>query len=396
MTANAEGEAGGILDGVRILSLAEQYPGPYATLLLADMGADVVLVERPAGGDPSRVFPAFFEALNRNKRSVALDLKDDLDRERFLGLARAADVVLEGYRPGTAARLGIDYPRLAEVNPGLVYLSITGFGQDGPYRSRSGHDVSYAALAGVLFEDARNGTGAAAPPIAIADLSAGLFAAIGVLGGLFARQRDGRGMYVDVSMLDGLVSLMTALLVPVVNGTGDPGFPHEPGYRLYRTADGEVLALGVAHEDHFWRALCAATGLDDVAGLSASERLEQRDGLVARLEAALATRNRDDWVATLVEADVPVGPAHDLHEVAGDPHVRARGLVTLVPAADGRPDRVHIRQPLGFAGHATRVTRHAPRLGEHTQDVLGEVGWGAAASPPGRRAPAPPLGERHG
>jgi crotonobetainyl-CoA:carnitine CoA-transferase CaiB-like acyl-CoA transferase len=197
------------LTGVRILCLAEQYPGPYATLLLADLGAEVIIVERPGGGDPARLFPSFHGALNRNKRSLALDLKDEVDRARLFRLVETADVFMEGFRPGTISRLGFGPETLRAAHPRLVYVSISGFGQDGPYRDRPAHDLSYQAAAGLLSQ--MTGTTASTPPsdIAIGDLSSGLFAALGIVtvrshpygsGHLSRRLHDGRAGVADVGI----------------------------------------------------------------------------------------------------------------------------------------------------------------------------------------------------
>lgn len=385
-----------LLDGVRVLSLAEQYPGPYATLVLADLGADVILVERPAGGDPARGFGPFFEAVNRGKRSVALDLKQPAGRDTLLRLARDADVVMEGFRPGTLDRLGVGYEAVRAVNERIVFVSISGFGQDGPYRDRPAHDASYQATAGMLWERGEAGEAGPSPSLQVGDLSGAMFALSGTLAALFERERSGRGAHVDVSITDGLVSWMTTALVPVVNGLGPPGFPQEPGYALYRTADGKLISLGIAHEDWFWQPFCAEAGLDDLAGLTSPERLARYDELVRRIEAVVAMRTREEWAAALDAAGVPFGPVHSLEEVARDPHVQARGLLVEVPADGETPARVHVRQPIRFRGYESGPTRHAPGLGEHTREVLEQAGLspaevdqllesGAAAERPARR-----------
>lgn len=370
MMVSTNGQASsGPLSGIVVLSLAEQYPGPYATLLMADLGADVILVERPGGGDPARQFPAFYESLNRNKRSVAINLKVAEGREALLRLVRDADVLLEGYRPGTMGRLGLGQEVLHEVNPRLVIASISGFGQDGPYRDRPAHDLSYQATAGMLHElvaDKRTGP---VTQLAIGDLSSAMFTAFGVLAALLKRERTGKGSYVDVSMTDGLVSWMTTQLMPVLNGTTAGGIEHEPGYGVFHASDG-LLSLSVAHEDWFWRPLCQVLGMEEVADLRAPDRVVRKDELRKRIAAVLATRPRDEWVAVLDEAGVPVGPVLALEEVADDPHVKARGLLVDVPADGRRLKRQHVRQPLVFDGVGSGPTRHVPELGEHTQEVL--------------------------
>ena len=374
-----EAVPGGPLSGIVVLSLAEQYPGPYATLLMADLGADVILVERPSGGDPARQFPGFYEALNRNKRSVVVDLKSEQGRADLLRLVEAADVLLEGYRPGTMDRLGIGINRLHEVNPRLVIASISGFGQDGPYRDRPAHDLSYQATAGMLHELLPEQRTGPVSQLAIGDLSSGMFAMIGVLAALLQRDRTGKGSHVDVSMTDGLVSWMSTQLVPRLNGQPLAGLEHEPGYGVFRTADG-LITLSVAHEDWFWKPLCAVLGMDDFATYTATERVANEHALRDRITDVLATKPRDEWVAILDEAGVPVGPVHSLDEVADDPHVRARGLVVEVPASGHGGGRRHVCQPLRFDGVAYGPTRHVPRLGEHTEEVLGRSAGSSAGT----------------
>jgi crotonobetainyl-CoA:carnitine CoA-transferase CaiB-like acyl-CoA transferase len=280
------------LDGIRIVSLAEQYPGPYATLLMADLGADVILVERPGIGDPARQFPAFHAALNRNKRSVALDLKADGDKQRFRDLVASADVLLEGFRPGIMQRLGLGYEAMASINPRLVYASISGFGQTGPYRDRPAHDLSYQALAGFLHAQAATRSTQLPSDIAVGDLSSGMFAALGVLAALLARARTGKGAYIDVSMTDGLVSWMSVMVGPAMNGEPLADIAAEPAYGLFECQDGKLLSLSIAHEDWFWRPLCTLIGMEDAADLKRAERTQREIELVARIGKAIAAAPR--------------------------------------------------------------------------------------------------------
>ncbi|TXL73259.1 CoA transferase [Vineibacter terrae] len=357
------------LDGIRIVSLAEQYPGPYATLLLADMGADVILVERPGGGDPARQFPAFHAALNRNKRSVALDLKTEAGRQALRDLVGGADVLMEGFRPGTMERLGFGYDAMAALNPRLVYVSISGFGQTGPYRDRPAHDISYQAVAGFLFRHAETGSTANPGEVAVGDLSSGMFAALGTLAALFERTRTGRGKHVDVSMTDGLVSWMSVMIGPALNGVPIADIGAEPAYGLFRCADGKLLSLSIAHEDWFWRPFCSLIGMDDAAALTRGERVAQTQALTRRIADIMATRDRDAWGAALDAAGIPWGPVNGLAEAADDPHFRARGLFRRVDGSDGGT-RWHVAQPLVFSGERPGPQRDAPRLGEHTEEIL--------------------------
>ena len=357
------------LDGIRIVSLAEQYPGPYATLLLADLGADVILVERPGSGDPARQFPAFHGALNRNKRSVALDLKTEAGRQALRDLVGNADVLMEGFRPGTMDRLGFGYDAMAALNPRLVYVSISGFGQTGPYRDRPAHDISYQAVAGFLFRHAETGATANPGDVAVGDLSSGMFAALGTMAALFERTRTDRGKYVDVSMTDGLVSWMSVMIGPVLNGAPIADIGAEPAYGLFRCADGKLLSLSIAHEDWFWRPFCALIGMDDAASLTRRERVAQTATLSTRIADIMATRDRDAWAAGLDAAGIPWGPVNTLAETAADPHFRARGMFHNV-AADGSTPRWHVAQPLVFSGKRPGPRCDVPELGEHTEEIL--------------------------
>jgi crotonobetainyl-CoA:carnitine CoA-transferase CaiB-like acyl-CoA transferase len=360
------------LEGIRIVSLAEQYPGPYATLLLADLGAEVVLVERKQGGDPARQFPDFHAALNRNKKSVTLDIKADAGRAQLRDLVASADVLMEGFRPGTMARLGFGYEAMAALNPGLVYVSISGFGQTGPYRDRPAHDISYQAIAGFLFRHVAQGSVDDPGSIAVGDLSSGMFAALGTLAALFERGRTGKGRHVDVSMTDGLVSWMSVMLGPVMNGGTIADIGAEPAYGVFKCADGKLLTLSIAHEDWFWQPLCRLLDLADAATLTRPERVARGDELRSRIAAAIATRERNVWSVDLDAAGIPWGPVNALDEVAADPHFQARGLFRQVGDGDGTM-RKHVAQPLVFSGDHPGLLFGVPHLGEHTAEVLREL-----------------------
>jgi crotonobetainyl-CoA:carnitine CoA-transferase CaiB-like acyl-CoA transferase len=340
--------------------------------VLADLGAEVTLIERPPGGDPSRRTPAFFEALNRNKRSVSLDLKHPDGRAALLRLAADSDVLLEGFRPGTMARLGLGPDALASANPRLVYVSISGFGQDGPYRDIPGHDLSYQAISGMLHREIESDT-PAVPWLAIGNVAGGLFAAVGVLAALRARDASGEGGYVDVSLLDSLVSLMTVNLVPSINRTGPPYVPPEPAYGLFRTADGKLLSLSIAGEDHFWASLCALTGLERYASLTFSERLADRGALDGHLRTALAKRTLAEWSQILGASKVPFSPVLGLDEVANDPQVRSRGMLT--EGGSGERRRTFVRQPVRVAGRPAIALLPVPEVGEHTRASLAAAGF---------------------
>lgn len=356
------------LAGLRVISMAEQYPGPYATMVMSDLGADVVMVERPGTGDPGRQFQAFFGALNRGKRSVALDLKSSDGLAALKQLVSTADIFLEGFRPGTAARLGIGWEDLRSVNPALVYVSISGFGQDGPYRLRPAHDLSYQASAGLLEQ--AEVPWRLADPLAIADLSSGLFALVGTLSALRRRDLTGVGTYIDVAMMDSLVSLMSTNIHPVANGLDNPWIEDEPGYGLYETKDGRIT-LSLSYEDWFWRSACEAMGLDDLTDLTAEERRADQETVRARIQERLRIQTSGHWSRVFTEADVPFAVVASAADVVRDPQVVARGLITSGEETGGLR---HVRQPLLFDGQACGPRSGAPDLGADTGAVLSEAG----------------------
>ncbi|GAA5078408.1 crotonobetainyl-CoA:carnitine CoA-transferase CaiB-like acyl-CoA transferase [Thermocatellispora tengchongensis] len=366
----ATGSATRPLDGVRVVTFAQLYQGPYATMVLADLGADVIVVERPGTGDPARAQGVMFQALNRGKRSVTLDLKQAEGRRRARELARTADVLFEAYRPGTMDRFGLGYRELSAINPRLVYVSVSGFGQDGPYRDRAGHDLMYQAAAGLLDALCDRPEAVQPPP----DLEAGaivgaLYAALGALAGLTGRAATGHGTHVDVSTHEALLSVLSLRVEDVLNGPGESTAGHEPGYVLYRCADGNLIALGIGFEDHFWTLLCRATGLTGHMWLRRAERLARADGLAADLARVLATRPRAHWLETFDRAGVPAAPVHRLAEALRDPHVAARRTVRTLRGAGRR----YVRQPLRLSAYADPDPGPAPLLGEHTGSILREL-----------------------
>ena len=356
------------LAGLRILSLAEQLPGPFATLLLADLGADVILVERPKGGDPSRRFPGLFASLNRNKRSVALDLKSADGREQFLRLVDGADAVLEGFRPGVMQRLGLAADTLRQRKPTLVVLSISSFGQTGPYAHMAGHDLSIQAAAGMLEVPLGAEASAKMPVLPLADIASGMYAAFGVVTALLARERTGRGSEIDVSMFDALVSWMTPFLVPPALGLAvRPLPPEDPGYGVFATADGRQITLSIAGEDHMWRALCDWLDLPALAGLDEAQRCGRCAEVQAPLRAAIARHDHDPLCTALAERRIAFGPVIARAAVLADPHLRARRLAVGLDGGAGP----YVRQPLTFDGQIGRITRAVPQLGEHNAELLG-------------------------
>jgi alpha-methylacyl-CoA racemase len=380
------------LEGVRVLDLSRLLPGGFCSLLLADFGADVVKVEDTGMGDYVRWAPpvyegadpsaasALFLALNRNKRSIRIDLKRPEGRELLLRLARDADVVLESFRPGVLDRLGVGFEALRAVNPGIVLCSITGYGQDGPLRDRSGHDMNYLGLVGLLGLTGEAG----GPPVQaagqIADLGGGaLMGAFGILAALRERERSGEGQHVDASMADGALSWLAMVAAATLAGAPAPrrgGLELAGGlvcYRPYACADGWVT-LG-ALEPKFWAAWCRGVGREDLV-----ERQFEAPGSAAHrdVEAIFAARTRDEWAAFAGEHDCCLEPVLELEEALGSELVRARDMVVEVeqPGAE-RPVRLlGVPVKLGRTpGDPARAP--GPALGEHTHEVLREAGLAA-------------------
>ena len=365
------------LEGIRVLDLTRLLPGAICTLLLADMGADVVKVEEPGSGDYMRWYPplrdgqsVLFNALNRNKRSVTLNLKSEAGRELFLDMCRQADVVVEGNRPGVMARLGLAWPVLRECNPGLIMCAITGYGQNGPFSQRAGHDLNYMAIAGALSMNGRRGEAPHPLAVQVADIGGGGQAgATAILGALLSVARGGEGRYLDVSMTDGAFSWLAVPLAQVsTQGSIPRGMHRLTGryacYGVYECADGRFMSVG-ALEPKFWRTLCEALGRPDlIEGQYAEGEAQER--LRSEVASVFASRSRDEWSQALGGLDVCCEPVLELEEVAAHPQIRARGLLVDQPTGLELAPAVRLSEAWRRKG--------PPRLGEDTAEVLAGVG----------------------
>lgn len=361
----------------RMLDLSRQLPGPFCSALLADLGMDVLAITAPV--DP---FGTGIPFLQRNKRSMTLNLKAAAGRDVFLKLAAGADVVLEGYRPGVAARLGIDFETLRQVNPRLVYCAISGYGQDGPYRDRVGHDVNYLAQAGVLEYVGETERPPVVPGVQIADIGAGsLMAAVGILSALVARETTGRGQLVDVAMLDGAAAwnvyhvLMRQLTGarPVRGGEQLTG--HWPCYAVYATKDGRHLTIG-AYEEHFWARLCRHFGQEGFVALQWAEGAD-REAMFAFFRSAFRAKTLAEWTAELGSLDVCFAPVATIDEVFDDPQLRHRGMVheTATPLGPLR----FFGPPIRLSDTPATIRTPPPTLGADTDTTLAALGYDAAA-----------------
>ncbi len=384
----------GALDGIRILELARVPPAELPGMMLADMGADVLKIEtpdpdRPRGPEWDR--RAAFAFVNRNKRSMTLNLKAPRGQEIFRRLAARADVIVEGFRPGVMKRLGADYETIRALNPRIVYCSLSGFGQDGPYAAHPAHDLNYISLAGVLGLIGERDRKPAIPLNLVADYAgASLHGALGIVLALFARERTGRGQHVDVSYLDTTVSLLAATpnmrfffsdgMAPR-RGDGFLGGSY-PYYAIYETRDGKLLTIGCT-EPWLWENFCRAIGRPDlvrfartpdqfVRGANAEEEAARRE-----IEAIIRTRDRDEWFDFLVRHDVCVGKVYDVDEMVQDPQVLHRRMVVDIE----HPVHGKVRQfgvAIKLSDTPGTVRSAGPTPGEHTEEVLRDLGLSAA------------------
>ncbi len=397
----------GALDGVRVLDLSRVLAGPWCTQTLADLGADVVKVERPPsdgqrGGDDTRGWgppflrddagrdtddAAYFLGANRNKRSVTIDLSHPDGQALVRRLAARADVLVENFKVGDMARYGLDAATLTREFPRLIYCSITGFGQTGPYRERAGYDYAVQGLGGLMSvtgeRDDRPGGGPQKVGVAVADLFTGLYATVAILAALRHRDTTGQGQVVDMALLDSQVAMLANLGANYLV-TGQP--PRRAGnahqnivpYQVFEVADGHLI-LAVGNDGQFER-FCRVAGLPELPAderfATNAARVRHRELLVARLEPVLRSRGRDDWLAALEAAKVPAGPINDLAQVFADPQVQARGMTATVEHPHRRALEL-VASPIKLSATPPQLRRAPPLLGQHTDEVLQEAGVGA-------------------
>ena len=373
------------LRGIRVLDLSRLLPGPYLTMVLADMGADVVKIEDPKVGDYLRMYPpgkggmsGRYLAINRGKRSCTLDLKQPAARDAFLAMVERADVIVESFRPGVMDKLGLSYATLAAKNPRIVVCSISGFGQTGPYVDRAGHDLNYISLAGVLAMTGPAGGAPQMPGIQIADLAGGaLWSATSILAALVGRERTGKGAHLDISMCEGSLALLAAEL-----GNQDCGAKPTrgtetlngalAGYAVYRTKDGRYLSVG-ALEPKFWIALNQAIGrppnVNEILGDAA-----QQAKVRAEITAIFESKTAAEWTQFFADKDCLVELVLELDELAAHPLHRAREVFFEIDGGPGIGKIQQVRTPVGTPSQASVP----PRLGQHTHEVLREYGLSEA------------------
>jgi len=378
---------GRALDGLKVLDITQVMAGPFCAMMLADLGADVIKVEPPSG-DSTRQMPGAsgtdspsFNALNRGKRSIVLDLKSGAGRDALVRLARASDILIENYRPGVMDAFGLGYAALAKENPRLVYASISGYGQTGPDRAKGGFDLIAQGVSGIMSITGEAGRAPVKAGVPLTDLGAGLFALVGILAALEYRHRSGAGQHVDTSLVDAGVALSVWEATEYFAGLGVPqalGSAHRliAPYQAIRCADG-YITLGAANERLF-RRLCEVLGHPEWAAMpefaDSATRLRNRQRLTDRIEEITTTRPCAHWLELLDANDIPCGPINDYARVFADPQVVARGMVvdTDHPTL-GRLKT--LGSPLKLSATPPQVGRPAPRLGEHTAEVVRSMGF---------------------
>jgi crotonobetainyl-CoA:carnitine CoA-transferase CaiB-like acyl-CoA transferase len=369
------------LDNVTVLDLTRVLSGPYCTMMLGDLGARVIKVEQPGKGDDTRGWgppfiegeSAYFLSVNRNKESVTLDFKAPGGREVLDRLIAKADVIVENFRPGTLAKIGLDYPSLAPNHPRLIYCSISGFGQTGPRGKEAGYDAVMQAEGGLMSITGAGGGQPFRLGVAIADIVSGMFAAQGVTTALYARERTGRGQFVDLAMFDSVIALLT-YQAGIYFATGQAParmgnrHPTIVPYETFRAADGDfVLAVG---NDDQWRRFCAVAQFDEDERFATNRlRVTNYAALKPLLDARLATEPREHWIMRLKKAGVPCGGVRDLHEVFSDPQVEARSMMTELDHMKAGLLKL-VGTPLKFSETPGSIRTPPPVLGEHTEPVL--------------------------
>ncbi|MEW6085698.1 MAG: CaiB/BaiF CoA-transferase family protein [Chloroflexota bacterium] len=358
------------LQGIRILDLTRLLPGPFITQLLADMGAEVIKVETPIAGDYARLTPpemglgGLFEMINQGKKSISINYRNPRGRDVFLKLVATADVIIESFRPSAAERMKIDFETLRVIKPDLIYCALSGYGQNGPMSKRAGHDLNYSALSGALSLNALEGGAPHVYGLTVADLSGAMLAGISILGAIIGRQERGEGAFLDVALLDGILSWMMPMAgaaffsgIPVTGGT----LPLQGGlacYNVYETADGKYISLG-ALEPAFWGDFCKVTGRNDLLPRQFDRAIKDE------VAAIFKGQTLANWLEAFSGSDGCVEPVLSFEEALAHPQVRARGFVRM---DKGRP--VGLNSPFAYG---SAEARPVPGLGAHTHEVLGEI-----------------------
>jgi len=364
------------LEGINVLDLSRTVPGPFCTMMLADMGAEVIKIEDPGysmGVLPDQEKHAAYDYLSRNKKSIALNLKSSDAKEIFNKLVAQADVIMEAFRPGVAKRLGVDYESVSELNPRIIYCSLTGFGQDGPYRDLPGHDPNYTSIAGAVGITGDQKGNPVLIRAALGDIGSALHAVIGILCALIARDKTERGQYIDISMTDSVLSFLSVSLLRYFRDRFVPerGWP-SPTMNVWKTKDGKFLSTGLI-EPYFWERFCRALGREDLIPHQRAKGEKLRE-VHSTIKEDFLTKTRDEWFQIMKDADTCVSPVLELDEVVNDPQLLSRDMF---PEFE-HPIEGMVRQ-LGMAIKLSetpaKFRSFAPIMGQHTRDILQGLGY---------------------
>jgi CoA:oxalate CoA-transferase len=375
----------GPLNGIRVIDLTQLLLGPFATMLLGDMGAEIIKIERPGTGDIARGngpivngVSTYFLSLNRNKKSISLNLSTKQGAEVLLKLAGTADILVENYKPGTMAKLGLDYEAVRNINPRIIYVSGSGFGQNGPYAGKPAYDIVIQAMGGAMSITGEEGGPPVRPGVSYGDITAGLFLCIASLAALEERHQSGQGQYIDISMLDCQVAVQENAFVRYLN-TGEipralgTRHPVMTPFQAFPTQDGYIAVALRGGSNDQWPLFCAAIDrvdiIDDPRFTDGWERTQHYKELGPILNAVMKTRTTQKWIEELEKAGIPCGPVNNIAQAASDPQIAAREMITTVHHPEAGEFKV-VNTPLRFSRTPCKVERVSPELGEDTEDVL--------------------------
>ena len=376
---------GGPLEGVRVLDLTRVFAGPFCTMIQGDLGAEVIKVESPKRGDDTREWgppflageSAYFLSLNRNKRSLTLDIGTEEGRQILYQLAAKCDICMENFRPGVSEKLGVDYATLSKLNPGLIYCSVTSFGPAGPYKDRPVYDLVIQGMGGLMGITGDPGQAPIRVGVAVSDIAAGMYAAIAVTAALAARERSGRGQFIDVALLDSTVAWMTYMAGYYFATGKDPAkmgsaHPTIVPYQCFETRDSNFVTVAIGN-DKLFQQFCDAVGMEELASddrfASNSRRVLNRAILIPILEEKFRERTRAEWLQIFAEAKLPVGPVYSMHEIFSDPQILMRQMLAKIrhPKA-GEISQIGI--PMKFSDTPAEIREPPPLLGQQTEEIL--------------------------
>ncbi len=368
---------------IKVLDLSRLLPGPYCTMLLGDMGAEVIKIEDPGIGDYFRNWQpikkensVFFIGVNRNKKSITLNLKKEKGREIFYKLVKDADIVVESFRPGVAEKLGVDFETLSKINNSIIYCSITGYGQNTSIKKKAGHDLNYLALSGILSITGCRNKKPAILGVQIADMAGAIVGIIGILTALFNRERGAKAQYIDAAMLDGLFSFLSMVgakyffdrqIPDIADNLFNGGFAC---YNIYETKDGRFFSVAPI-EDKFWKRFCEVMGKEEWKGLNTKEEYQEK--LIAELSQIFKSKTFDQWREIFAKEDICVEPVLNLEEAFNQPYVEERKITFKIPdPIDG--DTEHIKNPLEINSIKFQKNTH-PKFGENNEEIFSKLGY---------------------